>query len=242
MLHNYLKTAWRSLMHNKRLTALNVAGLTMGMTAAVLIFLWVQNELSFDRFEPSADRIFMASTRQTVPSGAWEGSPMLLAAAAQKEVPGIEKITRLNQDNRPVFQVGNAVQLEKQCAYVDSNWFDMFSYRFIEGSAADFARDAYSLVLTAAEANRYFGKRSAVGQVVRIDSSDFTVKAVVADPPANSSFQYRAFLQIAALLRDPQQRQNGKYWGNDDYRTFVLLKAGVSADAAAARVDRRAHV
>jgi putative ABC transport system permease protein len=247
MLHNYLKTAWRSLMHNKPLTALNVAGLTMGMTAAVLIFLWVQNELSFDRFEPGADRIFMASTRQTVEIGRapkaegapavrweWEGSPMLLAAAAQKEVPGIEKITRLNQDNRPVFQVGNAVQFEKQCAYVDSNWFDMFSYRFIEGSAADFARDAYSLVLTAAEANRYFGKRSAVGQIVRIDSSDFTVKAVVADPPANSSFQYHAFLQIAALLRDPQQRQNGEYWGNDDYRTFVLLKAGVSADAVAA--------
>src|ERR1700735_2915539 len=118
MLNNYLKTACRSLLHNKPLTALNVAGLTMGMTAAVLILLWGQNELSFDRFEPSADRLFMASTRQTVPSGAWEGSPMLLAAAAQKEVPGIEKITRLNQDNRPVFQVGNAVQLEKQCAYV----------------------------------------------------------------------------------------------------------------------------
>jgi putative ABC transport system permease protein len=87
MLHNYLKTAWRSLMQHKPLTALNVAGLTMGMTAAVLIFLWVQNELSFDRFEPGADRIYSVSTRLTAPSWAWEGAPMLMAAAIQKEVP-----------------------------------------------------------------------------------------------------------------------------------------------------------
>ncbi len=149
MLRNYLKTAWRSLLRNKRLTALNVAGLTLGMTAAVLIFLWVQNELSFDRFEPSADRIYMVSTRQTVPIGAWEGAPMLFAAAAGKEVPGIEKITRLNADNRPIFRLGNDVQFEKMCAFVDSNWFDVFSYRFIAGSAADFGRDMHSLVLTA---------------------------------------------------------------------------------------------
>lgn len=235
MLHNYLKTAWRSLMRNKSLTALNVAGLTMGMTAAVLIFLWVQNELSFDRFEPGADRIFSVSTRQTTPNWAWEGAPMLMAAAIQKEVPGIEKITRLDADNQPIFQVGNDVQFEKQCAYVDSNWFDMFSYRFIEGSAADFAGGIYNLVLTATEAKRYFGNRPAVGQVVRIDSMGYTVKAVVADPPANSSFQYHAYMPIAALLRDPQRRENGEYWGNDDYRTYMLLKAGVSADAIAAR-------
>ncbi len=223
-------------MHNKRLTALNVAGLTMGMTAAVLIFLWVQNELSFDRFEPGADRIYLASTRQTVPAGAWEGVPMLLAAAARKEVPGIEKVTRLNADNEPVFRVGNDVQFEKQCAYVDSNWFDFFAYRFIEGNAAEFERDMYSLVLTASEAKRYFGNRAAVGQVVRIDSMNYTIRAVVADPPANSSFQYHAFIPIAALLTNQQQRESGENWGNDDYKTFLLLKAGVKADVVGARL------
>jgi putative ABC transport system permease protein len=236
MIGNYLKTAWRSLMHNKRLTALNVAGLSMGMTAAVLIFLWVQNELSFDRFEPVADRIYLVSTRQTVPSGAWEGAPMLLAAAAHKEVPGIEKITRLNADNRPIFHVGNDVQFEKQCAFVDSNWFEIFSYRFIEGSAAGFGRDIRSLVLTASAAKQYFGNRDAVGQVVRIDSINYTVKAVVTDPPANSSFQYRAYIPIAALLTDPQQRQQGENWGNDDYRTFLVLKDGAAPEAVAARL------
>ena len=236
MLRNYLKTAWRSLLHNKSLTALNVAGLTMGMTAAVLIFLWVQNELSFDRFEPSADRIYMVSTRQTVPSGAWEGAPMLFAAAARKEVPGIGQVVRLNGDNRPIFRLGNDVQFEKMCAFVDSNWFEFFSYRFIEGSAADFGRDMHSLVLTASGAKRYFGNRAAVGQVIRVDSMNYTVKAVVADPPANSSFQYSAYLPIAALMADPQQRQQGENWGNDDYRTFVLLKPGVAPAGVAARL------
>jgi ABC-type antimicrobial peptide transport system permease subunit len=98
MLHNYLKTAWRSLMQHKPLTALNVAGLTMGMTAAVLIFLWVQNELSFDRFEPGADRIYSVSTRLTAPSWAWEGAPMLMAAA----VAAVAAIWKRNFPSTPL--------------------------------------------------------------------------------------------------------------------------------------------
>ncbi|HXB09925.1 MAG TPA: FtsX-like permease family protein, partial [Puia sp.] len=92
--------------------------------------------------------------------------------------------------------------------------------------------DPYSLVLSVSAAKKYFGNREAVGQTIRVDSLLYTVRGVVADAPANSSFQYDAYLPIAGLVANPQWRQNGEYWGNTDYRTFVRLAPGMRLAAA----------
>jgi putative ABC transport system permease protein len=232
MIKSYFKTAWRSLLKNKVMSCLNIAGLAVGMTAAVLIFMWVQNEMSFDGFHKDADRIYRLTTRTTDKKWTWEGSPMLLADAIVKETPGVETTSRLYADKWPVFEVKGAPQYEKQCAYVDNNWFDLFHYHFIEGDAAGFARNPNSVILTAGAAKRYFGGREAVGQTVRIDSLNCVVRAVVEDAPANSSFQYRVFVPIAALMTDRAVRENGENWGNGDYRTFIKFAPGVNVEAA----------
>ncbi|HEY4111624.1 ABC transporter permease [Puia sp.] len=232
MITNYFKTAWRSLLFNKGMTALNIVGLAVGMTAAVLIFLWVDNELSFDRYQPGSDRTYSMITRLPTKNSEWEGAPMLLADAVKKEVPGVEKVTRLITDNQPVFRIGEEIQYQKKCAYVDPNWFDVFSYSFIAGNAGSFGNDPYSLVLTASAAKRYFGNAEAVGQTIRVDSLFYTVRGIVPDAPANSSFQYEAYMPIAGLLTNPQWQENGENWGNSDYRTFVWLAPGMRADAA----------
>jgi putative ABC transport system permease protein len=237
MIKSYFRSAWRSLLHNRSMTLLNIAGLTIGMTAAVLIFLWVENELGFDRYQPAADRVYSLSTRVSTWGWSFEGAPMRMAAAAKKEVPGIERITRLDHDSRPVFEVGDRLQYEKECAYVDDNWFDFFSYRFIDGDAAAFGQDRYSLILTASEAKRFFGNREAVGETIRIDSMNFKVKGVVADPPPNSSFQYKAYLPIAVLQTNPERRQHDEDWGNSDYKTFIRLAPGVRPGPVAAKLS-----
>jgi putative ABC transport system permease protein len=236
MIKSYFRSAWRSLLHNRSMTLLNIAGLTIGMTAAVLIFLWVENELSFDRYQPAADRVYSLSTRTTAFAISWEGAPMRMAAAAKKEVPGIERITRLDGDHLPVFEVGDRLQYEKECSYVDDNWFDFFSYRFIEGDPAAFGQDMYGLILTASEAKKFFGLREAVGATIRIDSMNFKVKGIVADPPPNSSFQYKAYIPIAVLQTNPDRRQHDEDWGNSDYKTFIRLSPGVGPEATAARL------
>jgi len=237
MIKNYFKTAWRSLLHNRSMAALNITGLAVGMTAAVLIFLWVDNEMSFDRDQPGADRTYSMITRLPSRSTEWEGAAMGLADAVKKEVPGLEKVTRLNTDNQPVFEVPGAPQYEKRSAYVDGNWFDVFSYSFIAGNATAFGQDPYSLVLTVSGARRYFGNADAVGKTIRIDSMLYTVRGVVADAPANSSFQYEAYLPIAALLKNPAYREKGENWGNTDYRTFVRLAPGTRVDATETRLS-----
>src|SRR5258708_2220315 len=101
---NYFRTAQRSLLYNKKMAALNIAGLAIGMTAAILIFLWVDNECSFDRYQPAADRTYTMNTRIPAKGLEWEGAAMLLSDAVKKEVSGVEAITRVTT-NQPVFNV-----------------------------------------------------------------------------------------------------------------------------------------
>ena len=223
MFKNYFKTAWRSLIHHKGLSFLNITGLSVGITAAVLIFLWVQNELNFDHFYPDNQRIYRLNTRTADNSWIWEGSPMLLAASVKKEIPEIEQVTRLYADNAPVFNIDGKLQSESQCAYIDPNWFTVFPAAFSEGNPASLDAHPFSIILSASEARKYFGRQAAVGQTIRIDSMNYEVRGVVADAPANSSFQYKAFIPIEALLINKERLENGMNWDNTDYLTFIKL-------------------
>lgn len=221
-----LTIAWRSLWRTPATTLLNIAGLAAGMAAAVLILLWVQNEWRYDQSGPNAASVYRLGTRLTDNSWKWEGTPLLLADAVKKEVPEAVQVARLYTDRSPVFTIKGNPLYEKQCAYVDAAWFGMFGYSFITGSAAAFESDMYSVILTESAARKYFGSREAVGERVMIDNHGYQVKAVVADAPASSSFQYQAFIPIAALLTDKQLRENDENWDNGNYRTFIQLKPG----------------
>jgi len=236
MIRNSFKTAWRSLRKSRSASLINLAGLAVGMTAAVLILLWVQNELNFDQGHPGAERIYRLTTNLKKENWIWETTPLLLADAAKKEIPEIQQTARLNTDNQPVFNINGKLGYEKNCAYVDDSWFSLFHYDFIEGSAASFTGNPNSIILTASEAKKYFGAKNALGATIRIDSTNYEVKAVVADAPANSSFQYRAFLPLAALLQDKARRENDEQWQNANYITFVKLRPGSSAAVTATKL------
>jgi len=226
MFKNYFKTAWRSIFKNKATALINITGLSVGMTAAVLILLWVQNEINFDNNQPDADTVFRLTTSIKENNWIWETTPLLLADASKKNIPEIEKVSRLYANNQPVFNVNGNLTYEKKCAYVDYDWFNLFHYDFIKGNAASFTHNRYSIILTASAAKKYFGNRDAIGATIRIDSMNFQVKAIVKDAPVNSSFQYEAFMPLAALLMDARRRKNDENWDNFNYITFVKLKSG----------------
>jgi len=229
MITNYFKTAWRSLWKNKVTSAINITGLSVGMTAAVLIFLWVQNEMSFDNYHKDADLIYRATTNLKENNWIWETSPLLLADAVKKEVPEIENTARLYDGNWPVFNISNNLTYEKKCAYVDDSWFNIFQYTFIEGNALAFTQDVNSIILTATEAKKYFGNQNALGTTIRVDSMNLVVKGIIKDAPPNSSFQYNAFIPLKNLLKDSERRSNDEQWQNANYITFVKIKPGSNA-------------
>ena len=235
MIKNYFKTAWRSIWKNKTTSFINITGLSVGMTAAVLILLWVQNETSFDNYK-DRDSIYRLTTRLPATGWVWETTPLLLADAIKKEVPEIEKTTRLYTSNFPVFSVKGSLFYGKDCAYVDNDWFSIFHYNFTEGNAASFNENPFSVILTRSEAKKYFGDNNAVGQTIHIDSVDYKIRGVVADAPINSSFQYKAFMPIAALLTNPQIRANDEQWSNDNYITFIKTIPGSNAAAITRKI------
>ncbi len=228
MFKSYLKSAWRSLWKNKSTNAINIVGLSVGMTAAIMILLWVQNEMSFDNYHLDADKIYRLTESVNNNQFIWEGTPLLLADAAKKDIAEIEKVARINTGNLPVFNVNNNPSYERKCAYVDDDWFSIFHYDFVEGSATSFGSNLFSVILTASEAKKYFGKRDALGATLRIDSMNYKVKAIVADPPANSSFLFGAFIPLRVLLLDKDRRENDESWGNNNYITFIKLKPGAN--------------
>ena len=226
MIKNYFKIAWRSLLKNKGTTAINVLGLSVGMTAAVFILLWVQNEMNFDDYHKDESSIYRLTTRLPSQGWVWESTSLLLADAIKKEVPEIKNAARLYTSNWPIFTIKDNQFFSKGCAYVDEAWFNVFKYDFKEGNAAAFDANPFSIILTSTEAKKYFGTATAVGQMIRVDSVNYQVRGVVADAPTNSSFQYTSFIPISALLTNPQIRENDQQWGNANYITFVKTATG----------------
>ena len=226
MLKNYFKIAWRNIWKNRTTSFINITGLSIGMTAAVLIMLWVQNERNFDTYHKDGNSIYRLTTRIPSSGWVWETTPLLLADAIKSEIPEIEKVARLYTNNLPIFNVNGSLFYARNCAYVDKDWFNIFQYDFKEGDAAPFYKNPFSIILTSSEAKKYFGDIKAVGQTIHIDSIDYQVTGVVADAPLNSSFQYKAFIPVSALLTNSQIRENDANWNNFNYATFVKIIPG----------------
>jgi ABC-type antimicrobial peptide transport system permease subunit len=237
MFKTYFKTSWRSLWKNKTTSIINITGLAVGMTAAVLIFLWVQNEMSFDNYHKDADNIYRLTTNLKAQGWIWETTPLLLADAVKKDIPEVEKTARLYSGDMPIFNINNNLSYEKSCAYVDDDWFKMFHNNFIQGNAAAFANDENSIILTASEAKKYFGSRNALGTVIHVDSMNYVVKGIINDAPANSSFQYTAFIPLGNLLKNAARKTNDEQWDNANYITFIELRAGANKSLVSKKIS-----
>jgi predicted permease len=239
MFKNYFKTAWRNLWRHKGMTFINVGGLGMGMAATVLIILWVQNELSFDQQQRDSAFIYRIKPHLRVSKNEtwlWETAPYILAEHAGTEIPEVGLIARLkpNNDGDLILHQGDKLISAKKSAFVDGNWFKLFHYEFLEGSADAFNKNPFSLILTASTAKKFFGGHDAVGRILRMDTTNYQVQGVVKDNPANSSFQYDVLVPIASGMITEQQKNNALQWGNYNFVTFLKLKgksnpAGVSA-------------
>lgn len=242
MIKNYFKTAFRGLWKNKLTATISLFGLAIGMTAAVFIFLWVQTEINYDDYHPGKENIYRVSNDIEVSKDEtwyWENSPMLLAEAAKKEIPEVEEATRVvvNIYGAPVFNINNKLFSEKTTAWVDNKWFNVFHYDFVAGNANAFNQNPFSIILTEAKAKKYFGNENAVGKVIAVGNSNYTVQAVVKNNPVNSSFQFDVLLQMAGRFSDPKLLANEQSWNNFNYISFVRLRNNASEAKVTAKLN-----
>ncbi|MCL2650981.1 MAG: ABC transporter permease, partial [Candidatus Azobacteroides sp.] len=237
----HLKIILRSLRRNFTYSAINIAGLAIGITASVLIFLWVYNERSYDKFRRDADRIYRINYTAKVgdnDSWVWASTPYPLAVAC-KNIPGIEGVAVMNQsEDVQGIRVNNELfSVAKNAVYVDKSWLEMLDYKIIDGSLTAFGNNPFSVALTESEAKKYFGNAHVVGQTVRIKNNDYMIQAVMKDNPSNSTIRKNVFVSIDALLKDSVELADSKEWGQCNWITFVKLSPGVDVEQISKKIN-----
>jgi putative ABC transport system permease protein len=242
MFKNYIKIAVRNLMNSRLFTLLNVIGLAGGMAAAVLILMWVSNEFSFDTFHKKSSRTALVITHNRITETEtwhWAATPLPFAAQA-KTLPEIEEVTRLVNPyyNGLPIRVNNELINQKKAICVDSNWFQVFDYQFVDGGAKDFTSHLRSIAMSKSKAIQLFGESKVTGKTIRIDSLDYTVKAVYEDNPANSSFQYDIMVPLAAHLANPEIYKGDNNWNNFNYQTYIVYKEGTDLKKLSNKLTR----
>ncbi|HEV2482734.1 MAG TPA: ABC transporter permease [Puia sp.] len=236
MLKNYLKVAFRNLWKNKGFSFINIAGLAIGMASAVLILLWMQNEISYDDFHTKKDRIYDVWNRATF-SGAlhcWNTTPKVLASAMQRDFPEVEHVCRVDWARNRLFSVGEKRLMIRGNA-VDSIFLQVFTFPMIEGDMRTALNDGHSIVLTQKLAKSLFGDQDAMGKIIKLDDKDnYQVTGVLKDLPNNTRFDFQYLLPWPALRREGNDDPN---WGNNSTRTYVLLKPNATLASIAPKMN-----
>ncbi|MVM33910.1 FtsX-like permease family protein [Spirosoma sp. HMF4905] len=227
MLRNYLKIALRNLWRNRGLTSINLLGLSTGIACSLLILLFVRHELSYDRFHTDADRIyrvvkdFVNDDGSRLPDAT---TPPALAPALQREMPEVERVTRVfpNWGANYLIRYDDKQFYEEGLYRVDSSFFDVFTFPFVQGAPKEAFRQLNSIVLTETMAHKYFGAQNPMGKVLKVGNlGDLMVSGVLGDVPETSHFHFDFLISTRKIGGNIDTD-----WGFYNFYTYIKLKAG----------------
>jgi putative ABC transport system permease protein len=231
MLKNYFKIAFRNLWRHRVFSLINILGLTVGMTACFLIFLYVRFELSYDKFHSKGDRIYriicdIKTPTETMKPG---GPAWAVGAHLMGSFPDVEAAVRTTGDELLVRR-GNVKFQEKNSLWADSSFFDMFDFKLIKGNPHTALNEPLSIVFSESAVKKYFGNTDPIGQTVLLTGDGFTSKitGVMKDIPENSMIKADMIVSMNTLTRKLNPGLNDQ-WSNYGNRTYVLLKPGTNA-------------
>ena len=235
MIKNYLLIAVRNIFRNKLFSTVNILGLAFGICSALLIFLWVNDELEYDYFHANANRLYRVMENQRYTDGriyTFAATPGPMAPFIKEKYPEIEKATRFTWEVNNLMQVDDKTFYEMG-RYVDQDFVEMFSFPFIKGNMATALKDKNSVVITEKMAKKYFGEEEPIGKVLLMNTKrSFTVTGVLKDIPRNSSLQFEYLLPFEVFWDENTWLHE---WGNNNIRTFLLLREGTDRENFAAK-------
>ena len=248
MIRNYFKTAWRNIIKNKFYAAINIAGLTLGLTVGLLILLWVTDELSFDKFHTKAGQLYQmqAQIGTGTSKQIWAGVQGPVATYALKEVPGVQNAVRLVYDySYSVFRYKDKLLENGDNGNwdVDPSFFKIFDFKLVKGNVnMPFPNDK-TVILSETTAKRFFGDADPMGKSLLADNRDnYVVAGVIADAPENSSIKYDMLFSIEVRKKQYSKTDYWKSmdedWGNYYTNTFLQLRPGASTTAIADKLTK----
>ncbi len=225
MIKNYFKIAFRNLIRNKAFSFINIFGLAIGLATCLIIMLFVQNELSYDRFNEKADRIVRVIFRGTVQGQKMNEANVMppTAQILKNDYPEVLEATRLRDYGRPRIKYGNKTYRDDAFAFVDSNFFSVFTIPFLAGDPKTALVQPNTLVITKALANKYFGKEDPIGKMMTfIDGNTICkITGVIDKVPDNAHFHFDLFVSMSSL---PEARSTS--WMQSSFYTYLVLPSG----------------
>lgn len=231
MIKNYLRVAFRNLWRHKGFSFLNIMGLTIGMSACFLVFLYVKFELSYDDFHSKLDRIYRVVTDINNPTETLHFSVVAPAmpVAAKRDFPEIEKQVRFSPGSILVRR-GDLKFQEENMAFADSTFFEIFDFPLLRGNPATALRGTWTVVLSETAAKKYFGSADPMGQQLLLtgDSRPATVTGIMKDMPENTELKADMLVSMYNSASDSSRDQN---WGGFGVFSYFLLKPHTNAQA-----------
>ncbi|EHQ26510.1 AraC-like DNA-binding protein [Mucilaginibacter gracilis] len=239
MFSNYFKTTFRYLLQNRAYSFINIAGLSIGLACAMLILVYVQDEVSYDRFHQNVDQIYRIDKQTTktdgsVSNGSYTGyfpGPRFAAS-----IPEIKTFVRF-QPARADIKTESDIRSQSVCL-VDANFFSVFNFPLLSGNARSVLTEPNSAVITEEMAKKLFGSSNAVGKVIfiRQDSTfnPHVITGVAKNCPDNSSIKFQVLLPLKVSAMDESNNGN---WFNSFLSTFVVLSPGAEIKALQNKMD-----
>ncbi len=239
MIINYFKTALRNLKKHTAYSLINITGLAIGMACTILILLWVQDELKFDKWHPKKDRIRRVLVRQTNGgvTSEFAVTPAALSPNMQKDFPEIESMCRFKNWGQWLFKYGDGEYIQANSGAIDSTAFNVFGFKFISGGPEGALTDIHSVVLTQEIAERIFGDEDPVGKMVEVrDRGAFKITGVI-ENVEHSHFDFE-FLFPFPLIREDGENIDEMGRGSYNFTTYFLLKNENLVEKAEERLER----
>lgn len=241
MFQNFFKTAFRNLLRNKVYAFINIAGLSLGLACAMLIILYVKDEVSYDRFHSKVGNIYRVVTQSIDKKGVKgrkdSNTGYFQGPRFAQSIPEIQSFVRV-QSNSIDMKLGAEIK-SQDMLYVDSSFFSVFSFPLLSGNSKTCLQAPNAIVLSEDAAKRQFGKTDAVGKVVMIKKDStfepYTVTAVAKKCPQNSSVQFDVLMPF---VMPANEASNGENWFNFFLNTFVVLNPNANVQAVSAKMQK----
>ncbi len=231
MIKNVCRLAWRNVFRNKVFAFLNITGLAVGLTASLLILLWIQDELSFEKFNVNAENIYRVEEDQFYSGERYHVTvtPHPSGPVWKEKIPEIKEQTRLNRLPRILFRQDDKVFFESSIIAADSGLFKVFTMPLVLGDPETALSSPHSIVLTEKLAAKYFGESNPIGKTLNLENKyQFMITGVMKDLPKNSMFTFEGVLPYS-FLSEIGVISNS--WGNNSILTFVLCEKGIDIEA-----------
>jgi putative ABC transport system permease protein len=239
MIRNFLKIAWRNLVKNKVYSALNIIGLASGMAVALLIGLWVYDQVSYNRFLPGYEQAYKVryNTQNNGEINTGGATNLPLAEVLKKDFPEIKYVAQTDWMGSHSLSVGDK-RISVNGTMAGSDFLKIFRYPLIQGDARNLLSDPYSIVLSQATAAALFGSVNPMGKMVKIDNfHDLRVSGILKDIPSNSSLQFSFIVPFAYYVAtDEGVKRSLNDWNNNSFQTFVALQPNASYAALALKL------